>query len=157
MMPITTLAMFVKDNQILLGMKKRGFGVGKWNGYGGKLLEGETPEQALIREIKEESTITVLPEDLKHLGTIDFFFNDKSEWNQRCVIYRIERWEGEPIETEEMNPKWFLYDEIPFADMWIDDPYWYPYFLRSEQFSGEIHFGEGGRKVDFAKIEKTHS
>jgi 8-oxo-dGTP pyrophosphatase MutT (NUDIX family) len=38
-------------------MKKRGFGVGKWNGYGGKLDEGESIEQCAIRELEEECSI----------------------------------------------------------------------------------------------------
>ena len=43
--------------RLLLGLKKRGFGQGKWNGFGGKLDEGETPRQAAIREMKEESDV----------------------------------------------------------------------------------------------------
>lgn len=38
-------------------MKKRGFGVGKWNGYGGKLDEGESIERCAIRELEEECSI----------------------------------------------------------------------------------------------------
>lgn len=43
--------------RLLLGLKKRGFGQGKWNGFGGKLDEGESPRQAAIREMKEESDV----------------------------------------------------------------------------------------------------
>jgi len=38
-------------------MKKRGFGVGKWNGYGGKLEEGESIERCATRELEEECGI----------------------------------------------------------------------------------------------------
>jgi 8-oxo-dGTP pyrophosphatase MutT (NUDIX family) len=56
----TTLLFLVKkqDNKItdvLLAMKKRGFGAGRWNGVGGKLGEGETIEQAVIRESKRRN------------------------------------------------------------------------------------------------------
>lgn len=39
---LLTLVMIMKNNQILLGMKKRGFGVNRWNGFGGKLQQGES-------------------------------------------------------------------------------------------------------------------
>ena len=48
-----TLCLVVKENTILLGMKKRGFGVGRWNGFGGKLHEGESIEDAAKRETLE--------------------------------------------------------------------------------------------------------
>ncbi len=146
-MRITTLAMFVKDGKILLGMKKRGFGRGKWNGYGGKLMEGESPEQAVVREIEEESGIVVPVENLNHLGTIDFFFTDKLDWDQQAMIYRIDQWEGEAVETEEMKPQWYTFDEIPYAEMWVDDKHWLPHLLANESFTAEFHFDEDGKKI----------
>lgn len=44
-----TLAFITKDGQILLGLKKRGFGEGKWNGFGGKTNSGETIANAAVR------------------------------------------------------------------------------------------------------------
>ena len=75
-------------------MKKRGFGAGKWNGYGGKLNDGESPEQAVAREIQEESGIIVPEQNLIKLGCINFYFDDKPEFNQRVIIYRINSFEG---------------------------------------------------------------
>ena len=51
------LCLLIKDGKILLAMKKRGFGVGKWNGCGGKLKDNERLEDAAIRELQEESLI----------------------------------------------------------------------------------------------------
>ena len=48
------LGFIVKDNQVLLAMKKRGFGEGWWNGAGGKIKEGETPLEAILREMQED-------------------------------------------------------------------------------------------------------
>lgn len=53
----TTLLLLRKGNEILLAMKKRDFGVGKYNGIGGKLEENETPEMAMLRETKEEINV----------------------------------------------------------------------------------------------------
>ena len=55
----TTLCLLRKENKILLAMKKRGFGTGKYNGVGGKIENGETLNEAMIRETKEE--IGVIP------------------------------------------------------------------------------------------------
>ena len=46
-----------KKDKVLLAMKKRGFGAGKWNGVGGKVKDGETIKQAAIRE--QESGVTL--------------------------------------------------------------------------------------------------
>ncbi len=46
---IYTLVSVIKDDKILLGLKKRGFGVGWWNGFGGKINNGETIEEAAKR------------------------------------------------------------------------------------------------------------
>ncbi len=153
-MRIVTLAMFVRDRKILLAMKKRGFGTGNWNGYGGKLLEGEAVLDAAMREIEEESGVRVEEEHLEHLGTLDFYFTDKPDWDQRCMVYRITKWDGEPVESEEMKPQWFSFDEMPYESMWKGDDQWFPFFLRGERFSGEVHFGEEGKKVLSLRVEK---
>jgi len=149
-----TLAVFVRDQKVLLAMKKRGFGTGKWNGYGGKLDPGESVEDAAVREIKEESGVHVKKEDLEHLGTLDFYFTDKPDWDQRCIAYRISAWEGEPVETEEMKPEWFDFDKIPYGEMWKADDAWFPHLLEGVRFSGEIHFSDEGTKAVSIKVLK---
>ena len=46
---LLTLLFVMQPNQVLLGMKKRGFGAGRWNGFGGKVQDGETIEDAAKR------------------------------------------------------------------------------------------------------------
>jgi ADP-ribose pyrophosphatase YjhB (NUDIX family) len=75
----TTLCFLLKDDNVLLAMKKRGFGVGKWNGIGGKVAEGEAVAAAAVREIKEEISVVALPEDLELVGTLDFDFTDNHD------------------------------------------------------------------------------
>lgn len=66
---LTLLLVLNKEkNEILLGMKKRGFGVGKWNGFGGKISSQETILEAAQRELKEEAGITAI--NPFFLGTI---------------------------------------------------------------------------------------
>ncbi len=62
----TTLLLLRKGNQILLAMKKRGFGAGKFNGVGGKLEENETLEDAMLRETKEEIDVIPTKKEIVH-------------------------------------------------------------------------------------------
>lgn len=67
-----TLCIIHQDERVLLGMKKRGLGEGRWNGFGGKVERGETIEAATVREIYEESGVTVA--ELDKVGVLDFEF-----------------------------------------------------------------------------------
>jgi 8-oxo-dGTP pyrophosphatase MutT (NUDIX family) len=83
-----TLLFLIKDNEILLAMKKRGFGQGKYNGVGGKVDSGESLEVAAVRETKEE--IDVTPVNYWHVANLDFYFPHEpieKDWNQRVVVY----------------------------------------------------------------------
>ena len=71
---VLTLVYIIKDSQILLGLKKRGFGQGKWNGFGGKVQVGETILDGAIREVEEECGLVLKPEEVNQLGVIDFEF-----------------------------------------------------------------------------------
>ncbi|MBI2003036.1 MAG: 8-oxo-dGTP diphosphatase [Candidatus Wildermuthbacteria bacterium] len=124
---------------VLLGMKKKGFGRGRWNGFGGKVSDGETIEDAAAREVKEEAGIEV--ENLDKVGIIDFEFRGNSEILQ-VHIFKSDNFSGEPTESEEMKPQWFHVDEIPFKDMWPDDIHWMPLFLSGKKFKGKFLFGE---------------
>jgi len=120
-------------------MKKRGFGAGRWNGFGGKVLPLEKVEDAMEREMQEEAGVEL--KDLRKVGIIDFEFKDNPEILQ-VHLFRSDDFFGEPIESEEMKPQWFHVDEIPFDDMWPDDRYWIPLFLSGKKFKGKFLFGE---------------
>ena len=61
---VLTLVFLRREGEVLLGMKKRGFGEGKWNGFGGKVEAGETIVEAAAREVREECGYVVKTEDL---------------------------------------------------------------------------------------------
>jgi 8-oxo-dGTP diphosphatase len=134
-MQVVTLVFLIRDSSVLLAMKKRGFGIGKWNGAGGKVEPGESLEQAAIRECEEEIYIT--PQNLSKVGVIDFYLDD---FHQQCHIFVCDKWNGEPKESEEMSPKWFKNSEIPYEVMWEDDPYWLPLALENKTFKAEFSF-----------------
>ncbi|MEK7170941.1 MAG: NUDIX domain-containing protein [Patescibacteria group bacterium] len=71
----TTLGIIRKSSgEICLAMKKRGFGTGKWNFSGGKVLPDETPEQCLVRETEEEFGTKI--SNLRPVGILYFYFSD---------------------------------------------------------------------------------
>jgi len=135
-----TLLFLIKDNQILLAMKKRGFGQGRWNGAGGKPKERETIIETAIRETQEE--IGVTPKNISQVATLDFYFQNKPEWNQQVLVFTSNDWEGETSESEEMKPQWFEIDKIPFESMWPDDPFWLPLILKNKKIKAEFTFGD---------------
>lgn len=131
-----TLLFLLSDNQVLLAMKKRGFGQGKWNGVGGKVEEGEHERDAAIRECKEE--IGVTPHDLKFVGRIMFYEQNDPAFGHDCHIFVTRQWDGKPHETEEMRPRWFTIQDIPYDQMWPDDKIWLPILLDGKLFTGTV-------------------
>jgi 8-oxo-dGTP diphosphatase len=143
-MKTTTLCFLVRKGEVLLGMKKRGFGINKWNGVGGKLIVGETVEQAAIREIKEEIGVDVKESDLHNRGSLVFTFQEQPDWAQECYVFIVEQWSGEPTESEELRPEWHKIEALPFESMWIDDPLWLPLVLQGKNIKGEFVFSKTG-------------
>src|SRR5687767_7036372 len=111
-----TLVFLVKDNQILLAMKKRGFAEGKWNGVGGKKNDNETIDEAARRETFEEIGVKVTK--LNKVASLNFYFLEKPEWEQQVIAYLVNNWGGDPKESEEMAPRWFDINKIPYKEMW---------------------------------------
>lgn len=143
---VLTLCIVHQGDKVLLGMKKRGFGAGRWNGFGGKLHEGETVEQAAKRELKEEADI--IPRDLVLAGNLHFTITETNE-DLEVHLFKITEFEGEPKESEEMKPQWFKVNEVPFADMWPDDILWFPLFLENKKFHGEFNFKDQNNLIDY--------
>jgi 8-oxo-dGTP pyrophosphatase MutT (NUDIX family) len=139
----TNLCYLLRPGEVLLAMKKRGFGAGKWNGPGGKAMPGESPIEALVREVREEIGVTVRsPEDR---GAIEFIYAGKPEWTTRCRIFASRDFVGEPVESEEMRPKWFPLHDIPYEAMWESDGIWFPQFLAGKSVSYRVYFNDDVR------------
>lgn len=147
---ILTLCIVHQHPKVLLGMKKRGHGEGKWNGFGGKVEEGETIEEATRREMREESGVEV--GEINKLGVVEFCYQDGSG-NMEVHIFCAKEFTGNPMESDEMKPKWFHIDEIPYNQMWPDDKYWLPLFLEGKNFKGKFLFNEANEIVDYSLFE----
>jgi len=112
---------FIQQNdkqQLLLGMKKRGFGQFKWNGFGGKVEPSDKSIKAAAeRELMEECSIKA--NNLIKRGLIIFEFDPEVEPTVLEVhVYSDSSYEGTPTESDEMKPEWYSFDKIPFDKMW---------------------------------------
>ncbi len=149
-----TLCVITSKDKILLGMKKKGFGAGKYNGYGGKVEPGETLEVAALREFMEESCLVAKLDDLIKVGEIDFYFPHQPNFDQTVHIYRVLKFSGDLKETDEMSHHWFDLSKIPYERMWDDDKHWLPLVLQGKKVNGHFVFQEysGENKVKHKEI-----
>jgi len=148
-----TLIFPLRGSKVLLGMKKRGSGVGWWNGFGGRVEEGETFEGAALRELFEESGLRAHAGDLHEAAQMKFFLPNET---QIVHVYFLQQWEGEPLETEEMKPQWFSVDELPYASMWPGDHLWLPELFSGRKIEGELHFGTTTSEVRSVQIKDVN-
>lgn len=150
----TTILLLLRDDEILLAMKKRGFGVGRWNGVGGKIEAGETIEQAAARECHEE--IGVVPLALEKVAHLTFTFPNGSD-SLTSHVFTAREWQGKPHETEEMAPQWFKLGDIPYDTMWQDDILWLPHVLDGKKilatftFDKDEHLLPEGAQLDIVE------
>lgn len=145
MKKVLTLSYLINDERICLALKKRGFGKGNWNGYGGKLYSNEEILDGAVREIFEESNVVVKHTNLEKVAIVEFFFEDGEHLEVHAFFTYI--WTGEPTETEEMSPKWYYFDKIPYDSMWDDDRHWLPRALSGEKLRGNVWFDHTGKCI----------
>ena len=157
-MPDATLCFLLAGVQpaaVLLGYKKRGFGVDKWAGIGGRVEPGESVEDAARREVFEEIGVTLRAADLQPRGLITFAFPHRPAWTQTVYLFVATQWQGEPAESEEIRPSWFALDDVPYDQMWDDGRTWLPQLMAGETLHLLITFGEDNATV--RSVERTSS
>ena len=145
-----TLCFILRDGpvcQILLGVKKRGFGAGKVNGFGGKIRPGETLEEATVREIQEETTLVLSADALRPAGTITFYVPFESSYDHHVHVFTTSEYSGKASETAEMTPDWYPVDAIPYDRMWADDPHWLPLVLDGRRIDATFTFAEDNESL----------
>ena len=139
---VFTLCFPTDGDRVLLGMKKKGFGAGRWNGFGGKVEEGEELLNAVCRELFEECGLSASRDSLREVGVVDFEFEKDPGNILEVHIFATDTFTGEPKESDEMRPEWHEFDEVPFSQMWPDDIYWFPLMREGKKFKGYFLFGE---------------
>ncbi len=128
-----TLCFLLRDGdsgpEVLLGLKRTGFGAGKIVGIGGHVEPGESEAEAVVREVREETGLTVRQEDLADAGVVQFVFPAKPAWDMHTRLFTARRWVGEPEESDEIMPEWFRTGTLPVDRMWQDADHWLPVVL----------------------------
>jgi 8-oxo-dGTP pyrophosphatase MutT (NUDIX family) len=132
---------------VLLGLKKRGFGRGKYVGFGGKIEEGETVAMAAARELQEETGLSVLAEGLDYVATLSFLFPARPDWDHLMHVYLAQTWQGAPTESPEVNPAWFAVERLPLGQMWDDASYWLPQILAGQRLRGTFIYADDNASV----------
>jgi 8-oxo-dGTP diphosphatase len=153
-----TICFPYKDEKIILGMKLEGFGVGKYNGFGGKFdaKKGDKViEDAAIRELGEESVLIGKISDLEKRAVIDFVFPAKPAYNQRVHVYFLSKWNGNPKRTKEMDPAIFDKNDVPYDKMWDSDKLWLPQLLDGKSFYATFYWEDDNETVAKYSIEYT--
>ncbi len=144
MVKYATMCYLIKNNKVLLQYKSKGlFGEGWWNGPGGKILEGETPEDCAKREVLEEVGMRV--SNFKKCGYLTFLKNNEPFFV--CHVFITNEFEGTPKGGREGDVKWFDFNEIPYENMWPDDKIWMPIMLQGKNFEGTFYFGESFKEL----------
>ena len=147
-----TLCIIYDDSRVLLGMKREGLGEGRWNGYGGKVKEVEGIEQALHREIREETGVNAVR--VRRRGVINFSFEDNPDFLPEVHLFSSDGLDGEPVETKEMaEHKWFSHSDIPYKEMWPADKYWIPLILQGKNVGGSVYFKDMNTVLSHSLLE----
>ena len=117
---ITTLCYIERDNQYLMlhrVKKENDMNRDKWIGVGGHLEEGETPEECVVREVLEETGLTLLNQ--KHRGLLTFVSN---EWGTEYIfLFTADKFEGNLKECDEGQLEWVDKDRIGELQLWEGD------------------------------------
>ena len=120
-----------EDKYLLLyrNKKKADINEGKWIGIGGHLELGETKEQALIREVKEETGLTI--NSYEYRGDL-IFIND--DYEEIMYLFTSDDFSGDIIECDEGELHWIDKDKILSLNLWEGDRTFLPKLLNSKEF-----------------------
>lgn len=143
MLKLGTLIYIRHNNQTLMLhriKKQNDMHAGKWNGLGGKLEFGETPEACAIRETYEESGLHLLDPVLR--GMITFpGFNGEDDWY--TFLFTCDHFTGELIDSNEGVLEWIDNDKLLDLNLWEGDKIFLRWLDQSAFFSGWMKYVDG--------------
>ncbi|MBO4214263.1 MAG: 8-oxo-dGTP diphosphatase [Lachnospiraceae bacterium] len=143
----TTLCYIEKDNKYLMlhrVKKVNDLNHDKWVGIGGKFMENETPDECLLREVKEETGLTLTEYRLRGIVT---FLSDKWE-GEYMYLYTATDYTGEMIECDEGNLEWVPVDKVCDLPIWEGDKLFFNELSNGKSFFTMMLKYEGERLID---------
>ena len=117
---LSTLCYIEQDGKYLMlhrTVKKNDVNKDKWIGVGGHFEHGESPEECLLREVKEETGYTLT--SWKYRGIVTFVYGEDTV--EYMSLYTADRFTGEPIECDEGELEWVDKKNIPALELWEGD------------------------------------
>lgn len=144
-----------EKQQVLLGLKKRGYGKDKWNGYGGKVNENESFEEAAIREFFEETTVQLQRNEIQKVADLTYYAETNKDGEWEIAVFTVPFQQHKIQETEEMKPGWFPLSDLPAQAMWIDQQHWLPALLTGNTLKGTFWFDAKEENLLKHQVEKT--
>ncbi len=127
---------------------------GKWNGLGGKIISGETPEECVTREVFEESGYKLSSVVLCGYLTFPKISNGE-DWF--CFVYKSSDFTGRKKESDEGKLMWIEDEMILSKNVWEGDKYFLPYVFRGEFFSGKFFYDNGKLlSHSISSVKTTH-
>jgi len=106
---------------------------GKWNGLGGKFEAGESPEECVIREVREESGFLSNPK-LHGLLMFPKFKGD----NWYVFVFTAHKFTGEIIDSPEGRLEWIPDDKLTSLNLWESDQIFFPWLEGESFFSAKF-------------------
>ena len=149
-MKFTTLCYIEKDNKYLMlyrNKKKNDLNEGKWICVGGKFEEKESPDECLLREVKEETGLNLLKYKLRCLVT---FVSDKWE-TEHMYVYTASNFTGELKECNEGELKWIDKDKMLDLPTWEGDKLFLDRIKQNEVFFTMKVEYRGNKLVNYTK------
>tara|TARA_B100000902_G_scaffold376163_1_gene406902 strand:+ start:464 stop:928 length:465 start_codon:yes stop_codon:yes gene_type:complete len=137
-MKISTLCYINNGHKTLMlhrVKKKNDIHEGKWNGLGGKLESGESPEECVIREVYEESGLIIKNPNLRGIMTFPKF-DDIDDW--LVFLYTATDFNGDLIESNEGVLKWINNNKILNLNLWEGDKIYLDWLNQDKFFSAKF-------------------
>ena len=130
---LSTLCYIEKDDQYLMlhrVVKKNDVNKDKWIGVGGHFEDGESPEECVLREVKEETGYTLT--SYRYRGLVTFVFADVE--TEYMSLFTADGFEGEQIECDEGVLEWVPKSEIENLNIWEGDKIFFRLLAQNEPF-----------------------
>ena len=109
---------------------------GKWNGLGGKFERGETPEECAVREVYEESGLSI--RDPKLCGLLMFPNFKGNDWY--VFVFTATEFDGELIDSSEGSLEWISDENILELNLWESDHIFMPWMQEGKFFSAKFDY-----------------
>lgn len=121
---LTTLCYIEKNEKYLMlhrVLKKNDINKDKWIGVGGHFEKGESPEECLLREVKEETGLILTAYQFRGIITFVFSSQGKGTDTEYMCLYTADEYEGELISCSEGNLEWVNKKDIFSLNLWEGD------------------------------------